>query len=200
MKRVPRNTTKETAENPIDFLVLAMVTGTSNAIERQEAEGQESFVESATLPVDMSRKDKQILMDCGVKFGEVVEGDPLFQYAKLPEGWTVSGTDHSMHSELLDENSNKRAGIFYKAAFYDRSASLQLTRKYGYTTDWNRMDEKQESVCQVKDGDTAIFSTEPVAVTEDCPSYEANDMTDAKAKSWLNENYPGWENPAAYWN
>ena len=109
--------------------VMIDALGQSNpsaAIERQEARGQQSFVASETLPTDMSPEDKQALDAAGVEFLGVVEDDPIFQYAKLPEGWEKRRTDHSMWSDLVDSDGEVVARIFYKAAFYDRSAHLYL--------------------------------------------------------------------------
>lgn len=77
----------------------------------------------------MSPEARETLETAGVKFGEVVEGDSLFQYVELPVGWKKQGTDHDMWSSLHDENGKEVATIFYKAAFYDRRAHLGLSRK-----------------------------------------------------------------------
>ena len=62
----------------------------------------------------------------GIVFLGPVPNDALFQYVTLPEGWHKQPTEHSMWSHLLDDKDRKRASIFYKAAFYDRSAQLHL--------------------------------------------------------------------------
>jgi hypothetical protein len=93
-------------------------------IERSEAQGQEELVASDTLPTDL--KDKSSFESLGFVFGEVVENDPLFQYVTLPEGWKKQSTDHSMWSKIVDQDGNERVSIFYKAAFYDRTAFAYL--------------------------------------------------------------------------
>lgn len=95
------------------------------AIEAQEARGQDQLVNSSQLPVNI-RGDKASLEAAGVQFGEPLKGDPLFCNATLPAGWEKRPTDHSMWSELLDEQGNRRALIFYKAAFYDRDAFMNV--------------------------------------------------------------------------
>jgi hypothetical protein len=52
----------------------------------------------------------------------VTDGNDLFYDAKLPEGWKLEPTDHSMWSRIVDNQGQERVKIFYKAAFYDRSA------------------------------------------------------------------------------
>ena len=67
--------------------------GAPHKIEQQEAEGQRSFVGSDTLPTDRRGCD-ETLTAAGAVFGELVPGDPLFQYVTLPAGWKKVPTDH----------------------------------------------------------------------------------------------------------
>ena len=110
--------------SPEGFLLDVMVHGPSATIERQESMGQSSFVGSDTLPTRFLYSAKEDLESMGVKFLGPVEGDELFQYVQLPEGWQKKATSHSMWSELLDAEGKKVASIFYKAAFYDRAAHI----------------------------------------------------------------------------
>lgn len=109
-------------------LANALVASTPGGIERQEAAGQRTLVDSAMLPKEISGATREQLTALGFKFGADV--DELFVTCELPPGWTTRGTDHSMHSDLLDEQGRKRAGIFYKAAFYDRRADMSMERRY----------------------------------------------------------------------
>ena len=125
-KRAPINTEKQ---DPAIHLAEAMIAGSaSRFVEAQEARGQQSFVNSDTLPIEMSPEDRVMLESEGVKFGDVVPDDSLFQYVELPVGWKKVPTDHDMWSDLVDETGKKRAMIFYKAAFYDRRAHLSIVR------------------------------------------------------------------------
>ncbi len=124
-KRAPHNTAEEVRQNPFLGLVTTMGEGGSGILA-QEAQGQQSFVNSETLPNEMSPATKTALEEAGVKFLEPVKNDELFQYVELPEGWKKVPTDHSMWSDLVDETGRRRATIFYKAAFYDRRASISL--------------------------------------------------------------------------
>lgn len=114
-----RNTTMD---DPMIKLVTAMSGGIG--IEAQEAEGQHQLCASQQLPTDMGADVREMLEAAGAEFKGKCEGDPLFQTVVLPEGWRVQATDHSMWSHLLDANGETRARIFYKAAFYDRDASI----------------------------------------------------------------------------
>lgn len=100
--------------------------GNPNAIEAQEARGQKELLQSMQLPIDVPPVDKQKLIDAGVIFGEVSAGDKMFMDAVLPKGWSKRATDHSMWSELVDDKGEVRAKIFYKAAYYDRRAFMNV--------------------------------------------------------------------------
>lgn len=122
--RAPRNTEGDGA----GMLAEAMITGRSEGlIEKQEAQGQRSFVASDTLPTKIFGDGRAELEAAGVEFIGPVEGDRMFQYVKLPAGWKKEPTDHSMWSKLVDDQGRERGAIFYKAAFYDRSAHMSVT-------------------------------------------------------------------------
>lgn len=98
----------------------------SAGIEFDEAQGQQELVHSELLPVDGSNDGDVLAL--GIVFGDPVPGDPLFRKATLPAGWKKRATDHSMWSEIVDEIGKVRAVVFYKAAFYDRSAFIRAER------------------------------------------------------------------------
>lgn len=122
MKNAVRNTTDEVHKNPLAALFQMGLPG---AIERSEAAGQRELLVSDVLPVDAHGDDEKMVA-LGFTFGAVVEGDPIFRAATLPDGWKREGSDHAMWSYIVDERGIKRVGIFYKAAFYDRNASMHL--------------------------------------------------------------------------
>ena len=199
-KRKPRNTSNEAKENPLSVLAMALGKGTSKMIEDQEASGQRDFVSSTTLPTEfMSDNGKTALEKAGVVFGDVVEGDPLFQYVVLPEGWKKRTTDHSVHSVLVDDKGRNRASIFYKAAFYDRKASISLRRRYTYTQGYERLGKESVYVALVKDGDIVIHQTEPIPKPAD-KEWLARESSDKLAIDWLDQHYPDWKDASAYWN
>lgn len=105
-----------------------MVAITPGGIEAQEAAGQRSLVANENLPKEMLGCNREMLEKIGIKFGADI--DDLFVKVQLPNGWKKQATDHSMWSDLIDEQGRKRASIFYKAAFYDRSAHISLYCRY----------------------------------------------------------------------
>lgn len=125
---------KEPAEQT-GFLAEAMVTGSPETfILGQERAGQHQLVNSDRLPSDF-RGDRAEWEALGFTFGEPDERDPVFMPATLPPGWRRQGSDHAMWSHLVDPQGRQRAALFYKAAFYDRSASMHLITLDGYVRD-----------------------------------------------------------------
>ena len=98
--------------------------GNPNAILAQEAEGQKQLCASQQLPKDGLRPEKAA--QHGIVIVGPSAGDDLFVDVQLPEGWQIKPTDHSMWSELQDADGKRIAMIFYKAAFYDRTAFIRF--------------------------------------------------------------------------
>lgn len=121
----PRNTTREANNDPFGTLVTV---GFGGGIEAQESAGQAQLVNSTAIPTDMHCKPEE-LEALGFTLGEVHADDPMFRDATLPEGWSREGSDHAMWSYIVDERRFRRVSIFYKAAFYDRSAHLGIDRQ-----------------------------------------------------------------------
>jgi len=200
-KKAPRNTT---LENPVSILAKAKIFGPSKYIYRQEAEGQKSLVNSDTLPTDIGRhsdyNEKAILEAAGVKFLGEVEGDPMFQYVELPPNWRKAPNDHPMWSKLVDEKGRERARIFYKAAFYDRSAHMSLTTRFHIECDYDRQEKNGEVVMNVFDIDKNIYTTNPINLPDKREIYKVAKQAGILAATWLEKKYPDWKNPGAYWD
>lgn len=180
-----------------------LVASTPGGIERQEAAGQVTFVGDSTLPKEMGFGCSRVLLEqMGILFGEDV--DELFVNVKLPAGWKKRATEHSMHSELLDDKGRVRAGIFYKAAFYDRKAHISLIRRYNIDTytacdkDGNNVEYKDAThfMTVVRDSGNSIHTVCCRAQDD----YKLCDEHEKLARAWLNEHFPDWENPLAYWD
>lgn len=187
-------------ESPAALLALIngdeenfIAASTPGGIEAQEARGQETFVQSQTLPKECPKEQLESL---GFKFGD--DFDDIFVSVEFPEGWDKVATEHSMHSDLIDEKGRKRGSIFYKAAFYDRSAHMSLSSRY---TQSQRYDLEGSIQFQVFDGDNVIFNTDAVV----CEAYSdeyfaASEMLQRHAGEYLQANYPEHRSPTAYWD
>lgn len=169
-----------------------IVASTPGGIEAQEAAGQKSFVAVQTLPKECPREDLEKL---GFVFGDDV--DDIFINVEFPKGWSKKATDHSMWSDLLDEKGRRRGGIFYKAAFYDRSSHMRLNCRFSIDFNYELKDAVQH---HVKDCDEIVFNTEKV----DCEHYsdaywKAEDDSKESAENYLNGKYPNWKDCTEYW-
>lgn len=173
----------------------AMIAATPGGIEAQEAAGQAALVASnAQLPKEIHGATRKQLEALGFKFGKDV--DELFVAVTLPAGWHLRATSHSMHSDLLDDKGRKRAGIFYKAAFYDRRADMSMLSRYS-TSAWHPGATKDEHRTVALDGETAIHD---FGSTPDHGGYEARDALRTEAQAWLDKEYPQHADPLAYWD
>jgi len=123
----------DTAEKLI-ALAVGMSDGPSAFIEQQEAAGQREIVNSEVIPSDVHGSEDE-LTALGFVLGEPVDGDPMFRRATLPAGWEREGSDHSMWSYIVDQLGRRRCGVFYKAAFYDRSAHISVTSVGAYVSE-----------------------------------------------------------------
>jgi hypothetical protein len=131
-----RNTTADMRDPASQWAFLADSLGsggTSGAVERQESAGQQELVHSDRLPTACNKAAFEAL---GFTFGDPDPADPLFMPATLPEGWEKRATDHSMGSVIVDPLGRERVSIFYKAAFYDRSAHMNLIGLHWYVEKW----------------------------------------------------------------
>lgn len=168
-KNVVENTTKAIRTEPI----LGFLTAMPGGIEASERRGQLEFLESEILPTKIhdlyvsnqpmeAGSGRRILESWGFRFGKVCGGDTLFQQAKLPEGWSKKGSDHDMWSYIVDGQGRERCGIFYKAAFYDRSAHMDISTRFRgdveYEDEKLRMNGRARGV--IKDGENVIWTGE----------------------------------------
>jgi len=194
----------------------AVISATPGGIEAQEKQGQKNFINSTTLPKDIrgarNENPHVILANFGIVFGE--DADDLFCYVSLPNGWKKVPTNHSMWSDLIDEKGRVRANIFYKAAFYDRSAHMHLCKRYSYqirpVNGWEENYTKDEWCAVVTDGDKVIWKSESIdpepPYDKSTNSTEWREWYDKKqelgnvAKARLDEIYPDWESSSAYWD
>jgi len=180
-----------------------LMGGNPGAIEAQEARGQRELESSTQLPAEGSNDPAWAKM--GVIFGDPTPGDPLFRSATLPAGWTKKATDHSMWLKLYDDKGRERASIFYKAAFYDRSAHISAARRFRIGRVHFRGDDRDNVQHEVTDCGVSVFST-PI-VNHVCKAREdwlkSEEITKeqfAACEAWLSPKFPNWKDAAAHWD
>lgn len=209
----------------------------SKAIENQEKRGQAEVVRTQRLPKkvnsnglpneiffagvseNMNYETRKQITEANVeaytrvqyeKMGiEIIsEHDDLFWNVKLPKGWEIKPTDHSMWNEVLDNKGRKRMTFFYKAAFYDRDAFSNLQTRYQLDVThmadpnsdykiWKRSDIQGT----IKDGDIILYRTKCIPAVED---YTEEDKIKNRLweelKTFMNEHYPEYKDVHAYWD
>lgn len=198
-------------DDPIVNLIEAFSVGTSRMIEGQEKRGQYALVNSEVLPKDHNGESRDVFEGMGIVFGE--EADDIFVYVTLPQDWKKEPTDHSMWSKVIDSKGRTRINVFYKAAFYDRSAHMNSVRRFscGYQPEkgWQSENYQQGNwIGAVNDMGTVVYQTEPIgpepghgATRDEYIAWsDARESLTKKCIGWLDENYPDWNNPLAYWD
>jgi hypothetical protein len=184
-----------------NFLVASQPGG----IEAQEARGQRDLVETFNRLPHMKERE----MDAALKMGFIIGDriDEVFVAATPPEGWTLRATEHSMHSDVIDDKGRERGGLFYKAAFYDRKARVTWNRRYEIHTDYRDGVE----IYTAMDRKTNEAIMDPVEVTEpktpqdrNWDAYDAKNAENAKVYAALvaklDERFPDNKDASAYWN
>lgn len=130
--------TTERMQDPgerLAFLLDASASGGQGApIERMERDGQQQLVNSDRLPSEFNSGSQAEFEALGFTFGDPDPSDPMFRPATLPQGWSRKGSDHAMWSHIVDGHGRERVSIFYKAAFYDRRAFMNLVALSWYVT------------------------------------------------------------------
>jgi hypothetical protein len=208
---MPNGVRDTSKDDPLLHLVKAMGDSSPGRrpgqfIEDMEKQGQAELAsQSQQLPTDGSKNLAWAKM--GVIFGETVKDDPIWRKVTLPKGWSIKPTDHSMHSDLVDEKGRARGGIFYKAAFYDRSASIHPKYRYRCPTQYSTPGEPQRwRISRVVDMATGavLFEKpkriEPAAQSEYRAFSKLYQADDEECRAWLKEKFPECEDAAAYWD
>ena len=175
---------------------------TNEDIYRQNKKGQISFVKSDTLPICVRYNDgynhKAIFKACGIELFEVVGNDPLFCFAKLPQGWRKEKTDEVLWSNLLDGEGRERARIFFEAAIGRRNAFMYLSTRFNFRLDDFDRFKKNVIFARIKDCGKLIHTIHLIPPSSD--DYDVVKWANSCAYEWLDKNYPDWRNPAAHWD
>lgn len=186
-----------TKKNPRINLLAAMALGVGESIEMSEQRGQAEIVQSTLLPADM-QGEREKFEKVGFKFGNVVKGDRLFIEATMPEGWKKERTDHPMWSKLVDEKGNERAMVFYKAAFYDRSAHMSLSSRFKITGPFEGEINATQCTAKVIDLKHNVVLHE-VTREEGPEKWQSADGNAREAAfAWLKENRPNYSDSLAW--
>jgi hypothetical protein len=168
-------------------------------IEASEVRGQSALVHSELLPVPEDR-DRAMYEAMGVRFGSVVKDDPLFIEATLPAGWKKVATSHAMRSNVVDEKGRVRIHVFYKAAFYDRRATMSAWTRFDTSTCDTNSECGEPITAFVNDCDGTVRYASDQFFETNMTWNEAYKAANAMCESWLEAHYPDYKNPLAYWD
>lgn len=186
-----------------------IAASTPGGIEAQEKRGQLEQAQLQTLPFDgTSEKDRPKWEELGFQFKRNTQNDrdDIFVECTFPAGWQKKPTDHSMWSDLVDAKGRKRGAIFYKAAFYDRSAQCHLKPRFRVTEDYSENAPRPRAIIitDVLGEVNKRIEGLPEADWNDRPEAEKRQALRDAAKrelvQWLDENFPLRESPSAYWD
>lgn len=163
---------------------------TPGGIEAQERAGQIRDSLRETLPKQMRNCTRETFEALGFKF--TGETEKIFWTCEFPPGWRKQPTEHAMWSKLLDAKGRRRGMIFFKAAFYDFNAHVRLEQRY--------------QIHHAEPCDANVYEVRDEATGQTLQSFKASDTdrwreeAHAQAMQWLNEHFPDWRNPLAYWD
>lgn len=126
---------ENTAQRDPLMHLMGALGGSDSYITGMEAAGQAQLVNSTSLPTKMNSGTDDDLRALGFELGDPDPADPMFRPVTLPDGWRKERTDHSMWSKVVDQHGRPRLTVFYKAAFYDRDAFINVNTVHGYAHD-----------------------------------------------------------------
>lgn len=189
------------------------VAATPGGIEAQEKKGQGLFVNSELLPIEFNSGTLAELEQMGVRYGHAV--NDLFCHVELPAGWKKVALGHSLWSKLVDEKGRERASIYYKAAFYDRCAFINVNRRFQVSS-YEACDSEGRFVEEGDDNThwaTVVLDGGKTLQVFGIRSERSADNKEQNAKAmalreehkeaayaWLNEHHPKWQDRTSYWD
>lgn len=167
--------------------------------------GRESFLVSSALPTTIEgvtkKEGERLLQDMGIELGDAYKNDPVFRQATLPSGWEKISTDDMPPTitRLVDEQGRQRGSVYFDNMPRTRKAHLTLNTRF--SVDSREFDIDDEIIFDVLDSGTITHSTNPIPRTGDhTTDVRAENQARRMAIDWLEERYPDWRNPAAYWD
>ncbi len=183
----------------LEFLLTAMAEGPDEAAEEMERYEQRVAVRNVQLAKNM-RPNKEEWEKLGFMFFETE--DSVLYNAKLPEGWSIQKTEHSMWNDIVDDQGRLRATMFYKGSFYDRNAHMRLENRYGVRSEY--IDNMEEIYFGSKNEKLFVAGVldenENKALEESRTRWDRERELVKLAEEFGKENYPDYENPLAYWD
>ncbi len=140
-----------------------------------------------------------VLSAAGVIWHEPI-GESVIYKVSLPLGWSkieVSGATF----KLLDDRGRDRATTFESSKPF-----ITLSRRFRFSRDHEREKGKDpgEIVAYVRGENGIVLHTTQAVSTKHCRGedgrHELRARVEEEAEKWLDEYYPNWRDPGAYWD
>jgi len=146
------------------------------------------------LPIKIGGCTREQLEEIGFIFGKAADASCITTL--LPVGWeekTGQQTANSLYSYLVDGKGRKRADIFFTDSVVSNRAGMTLHTRYGID-----MYDDEAAV----EGNTAVVTDCGVFVHALGTWYKGTDyaLLKGQGEQWLDQRYPDWRNPFAYWD
>ena len=204
MKIAAKATTDNTVVNDINTAREVRAT------QRLKKELSRLPHEGTTGP-DQARWEK-----AGFVFG--ASADDLYRDVKFPDGWSIENRERdTRHMTLVDAQGNARGGMSAKHSGHDNWAQCNIyTRlrvqdaKYivpsfketkgivAVVITFRQVDVKYPDIAVI--ADAGIFSLKTKRPGSWQIDTAARKKVRARAEAWLNDVYPNWKDPSAYWD
>lgn len=168
-----------------------------------------SFLDDDIDPFDIEipviTSSDTIFSRLGIEFGPFAKGD-VMRKARLPKGWRLEAIN-KISSVIIDDNDAKRAEIIVDGT---RKTTLKVLPRFLAGLDTSIIDANiRARFCvwdQRKPTDESVVFEVSYPVPNKVRNIKAYERTirhhaeSQECRKWLDEHYPDWENPLAYWD
>ena len=155
------------------------------------------------LPIDCKNKEIQNVKEHYLSLGFKITKEYSWRLeAELPNGWTAKSIGNTCFRQLIDNKGRVRAEIFRKREIHEQDFFIRFNRRFTI---------HEHIVSNVNDIITSFhYVLDNARIFRVCKTdqiaFNKNDVYDYESESsnvcvkWLEENYPDYKNPNAYWN
>lgn len=120
------------------------------------------------------------------------------EFVEFPKNWRLTKTDSPLVNIITDDRGRYRGSVHD----YFHSSWIELFTKYDVMIKIKEIDLSHFAFAEVWSDVKVVYTTDNVVIKSICPidRYEAGQSAKSLACKWLDQNYPDWRNPGAYWN
>ncbi len=176
------------------------------SIEQEHAEARHItrrarfVVQTEKLPSNGSEHPAWARM--GVIVGDIIEDDRCFRHVALPRGWGIVPAHTDLYwNWLCDAHLNMRGEIYYHAHPCHADTQIRPLQRYypgpralapeggwvGHVYDYQGVQPRNR------------YKPPSIFETDAMDGRRFDKIGRSLCITWLDEHYPDWEDPAAYW-